>query len=118
MVIYTKKPKLLILGAAFKENCSDFRNNQSVVVRDFFFKNGFDVDLYDPLLDSYKFKKTYKFKLLNNIKDNKYDIILILVSHKIFIKMGLQNIRKLTKKNNIIFDFKNIFPEGKDVIRL
>ena len=65
--------------------------------------------MYDPNIDSHKFENTYKLKLLNSIKGNKYDIIKILVAHDVFIKMGLPNIRKITK-NYIIFDFKNIFP--------
>ncbi len=113
-----KKSKLLIMGCSFKENCSDFRNNQSIVLKHYFTKNGFNVDMYDPLIDTKKFEKSYNLKLLNSIKGNKYDIIIILVSHSIFIKMGLNKIRKHTKKNHIIFDFKNIFPKAKDTLRL
>ncbi len=116
--INIKESKSLILGCTFKENCSDFRNNQSVVVRQNFVKNGFHVDMYDPLVDSKKFEKTYNLKLLNSIKGNKYDIIAILVSHNVFLKMGLNNIKGLTKKKNIIFDLKNTFPKAKELLRL
>ena len=116
--IKVKKSKLLILGCSFKENCSDFRNNQSVVVNRHFANYGTKVEMYDPNIDSHKFENTYKLKLLNSIKGNKYDIIAILVAHDVFIKMGLPNIRKITKKNYIIFDFKNIFPKAKDILRL
>jgi len=116
--INIKKANLLIMGTTFKENCSDFRNNLSIVVRDLFLKKGVKVDIYDPLIDRIKFERTYQYKPIVNLKNNYYDIIAILVSHKIFIKMGINSIRKFSKKNNIIFDFKNIFNNEKDIYRL
>ena len=43
-------------------------------------------------------------------KKNFYDGVIIAVSHKYFINMGLKKIKIFTKKNSVIFDIKNSFP--------
>ena len=43
---------VLILGAAFKANCDDFRDSLSFKIRKFLYLNGVDlVEMYDPLVD-------------------------------------------------------------------
>ena len=47
---------------------------------------------------------------IQNLKNkNKYDIIIIALAHKAFEKIKIQNLNKITKKNSIIFDLKNIY---------
>ena len=112
------KSNVLIMGASFKENCSDFRNNQSIIVKNYFYNKVKSVDIYDPLIDKKKFAQTYNFNLVNRLKLVNYDIILILVSHNIFLKMGIKEIKKYSKSKKIILDFKNIFPYEKNLLRL
>ena len=50
------------------------------------------------------------FNFVNYPSTNKYDVIIIAVAHKYFIKMGIVKIKSFAKKNNIIFDIKSIFP--------
>jgi len=95
---------VLLLGASFKEDCSDFRNSKSVELYNLL-KNKFKkVDFYDPLVDHNDFIKKNKIKLKKNIGNNKYNVIIIAVSHKVFLNMNFY--KKILKKNSFIFSIK------------
>ena len=65
-------------------------------------------------------KKEYlkKIKLINSLKNNFYDAIVLCVNHDIFKLMGYKNLNKLLKKDRIIFDIKNILGNKKNIIKL
>jgi UDP-N-acetyl-D-mannosaminuronate dehydrogenase len=59
----------------------------------------------------------YRFEFVKKIYKSKYDVIIILVVHDIFKKMGLQKIKNLTSnKNCFIMDIKSIFPKKQSWI--
>ena len=65
------------------------------------------VDIYDP----YNNKKI-AFKNLNfidRLNYNRYDCIILSVAHKYFKEFGIKKIKKLGKKNSILFDVKSLF---------
>ncbi len=111
----SKTLKILIMGCTFKENCSDIRNSQIIKINDFFSKK-YHTDIYDPYVN-YKIKSK-KLNLIKYPKKNNYDVILLAVNHDIFLKLGINKILTFAKKNKIIFDVKNMFPEYKDSITL
>ncbi len=111
----SKTLKILIMGCTFKENCSDIRNSQIIKINDFFSKK-YHTDIYDPNVN-YKIKSK-KLNLIKYPKKNNYDVILLAVNHDIFLKLGINKILTFAKKNKIIFDVKNMFPEYKDSITL
>ncbi len=100
--------KILILGATFKENVPDFRNSQSLMLYKILNeKISKKVDIYDP----YNNKKI-AFKNLNfidRLNYNRYDCIILSVAHKYFKEFGIKKIKKLGKKNSILFDVKSLF---------
>ena len=49
---------------------------------------------------------------------NKYDAIVIAVKHNKFKEIGLSKIKKLGKKNFVLFDLKYLFPNKKNMIYL
>ena len=61
-----KKFKILILGCTFKENCNDIRNSKAVdLVK--YFENKHFVDVFDPYIDQYDFKKAKIIKKKINL---------------------------------------------------
>ena len=95
---------VLIVGAAFKENCPDFRNTKSVDVFAKLKNYGLDVDIHDPLVDPDKFFKTYGINIVETLEKS-YHTVLFLVPHKEFDESfwkRLINVNKL----NLILDFK------------
>ncbi len=113
-----KKIRLLILGYTYKENCPDIRNTKAYDLVKFFIKKKISTDIYDPWVKkdevSIELRKYFKMKL----ELNHYDAIIINVKHKIFNNLGLKKIKNLGKKNSIIFDLKNLFPNEKNFLRL
>lgn len=109
----SKIKKVLILGLSFKENCVDPRNSKVFDLVNFFKKRKFIINIFDPIVDQRNIEEKYKKNILTNIKKNYYDVVIIAVPHKIFIKMGIKKIKSLCKKKSTIFDLKNIFPKSQ-----
>ena len=56
----------------------------------------------------------YNIELLQNLKQEFYDVIILGVPHDDFKKMGISKIRKLGTNNHIIYDIKHLF-KSQDV---
>tara|TARA_X000000950_G_scaffold217493_1_gene261700 strand:+ start:1531 stop:2790 length:1260 start_codon:yes stop_codon:yes gene_type:complete len=104
--INPKKCKILILGITFKENCPDIRNTKIIDVYNELKSYGSKVEIYDYEADSKEVYDNYNIKLLSNIND-KYDGIILAVSHKKFINIDLNSIKMDNK--SVIFDLKSFY---------
>ena len=104
-----KKYKILVLGLAFKENCSDVRNSKVVDIINYLKKKGHKVDIFDPLINNKIAKNYFNISAINYPKFNSYDASIIAVKHNKFKDMGLLKIKKFCKKDYLIFDLKNLF---------
>lgn len=102
------EPKILILGATFKENCLDVRNSKSIELYYLLKKNKFFVNIFDPTIDKniIYFKN---FQLKKQLKKNFYDMIILTVGHTNFLKKGKKYFDRFGKKNYVFYDFKNTF---------
>lgn len=106
----------LILGVTFKENCPDYRNTKVVDIIFGLKQEFFQVDLYDPWVDSELFEKEYNLKVIPDLPNDKYDLILLAVSHDLFKKIDLEKLSK--DKNTIVYDIKSFFDKNKISKRL
>ena len=108
-----KKPekcRILILGAAFKENCADIRNSRIFDTVKYLEKKGSKVYVYDPLIPL-NFLKKKTNNILERFKTRGfYDAVIISVGHEIFLNMGIQKIKKSIKQDGLILDLKSVFP--------
>jgi len=102
------KSKILFLGVAFKENCSDIRNSKVFEIIKLFKKKFKLVDIVDPLVNKDELLKIHKISSssISSINLESYDGIFIAVAHKMFKKL---KIRKLLKKGCILYDIKSLF---------
>ena len=107
--INMEKSNILIMGLTFKENCPDIRNSKVFKVIEKLTKLKARVDCYDPWVNQNNLFVDNNVKKLKKIKKNYYDSIVIAVPHKKFLDLGIQNIKKFAKKNNVIYDVKSIF---------
>ena len=112
--------KILILGITFKENCSDIRNTQVVNVAHRLEYMKADVAIYDPVASSEEVLTAYGITLLKKeeLEDEKYDVVAIMVSHNEFKIMGAQGIHRLGKKRHMIYDAKYILNKTESDERL
>lgn len=111
--IHVVDSRILIMGLTFKENCTDLRNTKVVDIVNEFKSLNCKVDVYDPWASKNEAQVEYGINLINSLKNNIYDSIIIAVAHNEFRKIGLDKIRKLGKANHILFDLKFIFPKEK-----
>ncbi len=63
--------KILIMGVTFKENCPDYRNTKVTDIIEEFLDIGYDVDVFDPWVNSKDFEKDYNLKVLNILPEKK-----------------------------------------------
>ncbi len=102
--------KVLIMGLTFKENCPDLRNTRVVDIVDEFKEYGAHVDVYDPWINPDEAQHEYSITPVTELKSGYYDAVILAVSHKQFVEMGLDKIRSLLNENGVLFDVKYLFP--------
>ena len=111
--IKIKGAKILIMGLTFKENCPDIRNSGVENIINELKKFECELSLLDPYVNREEIKKIYDIFPNSKLNENTYDVVLIPVAHDEFKTLGLNKIKNLCKKNNIIFDLKNLFKSSQ-----
>ncbi len=106
--ILVKGAKALVLGITFKENCPDVRNTKVVDVISHLKEFGLQVDVFDPLASKMEVKQHYNLSLIDEIKENEYQTIILCVGHRNFAKLNLE---KYSKSNTIIYDVKGFYKD-------
>ena len=103
------KTRILILGIAFKENCSDIRNTKVIDIYKNLNKLRVNVDITDPYVNKDEARFEYGVNLLSykKIRYNNYKIIIHAVNHSKFKKI---NFTKLKKNGCLIYDVKSTLP--------
>ena len=99
--------KALIMGVTFKENCPDYRNTKVTDIINAIVDVGFDVDVFDPWVNSNNFEKDYNLKVLNKLPEKKYDVIILAVAHDIFKEIELSKIK--SNNNTVVYDIKSFY---------
>ena len=107
--------KILILGVTFKENCPDIRNSKVADVYHELKEFGLEVDVYDYEADPEEVKQEYGIQLIDEITE-KYEGILLAVSHTKFSILDIESLKKDSK--SIVYDLKGFFPRNQVDSRL
>ena len=115
--INKKKLKILVLGITFKENCPDTRNSQSFRLAGLIKKKYGKVYVYDSFANSENIIDK-KIILVNKIKKNSYDVIILAVPHKEIVSLGIKKIKSYLKKNSVFLDLKGFFHKKYSDFRL
>jgi UDP-N-acetyl-D-galactosamine dehydrogenase len=111
---------ILILGLTFKENCSDIRNSKVFDMVDYLEGYQINVDVFDPLVDlDDDLLKSKKIKIIKKIpKKKSYQAIILAVGHNQFIRMGIDEIKKISTNEVVFVDVKAIFDIKNSDFRL
>ena len=107
--------KILILGVTFKENCPDIRNSKVAEVYHELKEFGLQVDVYDYEANAEEVNQEYGIPLIDGITE-KYDGILLAVSHDEFSHIDIQSVKK--DSNSIVYDLKGFLPRNQVDSRL
>ena len=111
------KPKILIMGLTFKENCPDTRNSKALNLFNCFDKNNYSVFSYDPYHKFWSNKFLKKYNVQSKVGKEKYDVIILSVKHKEF-QNKKKKILDYCNKNGFVYDLKYILPENINHFRI
>ena len=108
------RSKVAILGFSFKENIPDYRNTKILDIVKEFKKKKVKIFIFDSIVNKKEIKKKYDLDVFkfSKINQNKFDAIILAVSHKIF-KKNLSFYDKLyrNQKKKIFIDLKNNYSQ-------
>ena len=107
--------KILILGVTYKENCPDIRNSKVADVHQELEEFGLHVDVYDYQASPKEVNNVFGITLIDQIIE-KYDGILLAVSHDKFSKIDITSLKKDAK--SIVYDLKGFLPRDQVDARL
>ena len=114
------KPKVLLLGWAFKKNTNDSRESAAIYVTNNLLNKNIEIDIYDPKVkqsqvdfDISNINADYDKSLVNFIEEpflnvSEYNIIAIMTEWDEFKDYDWEKIYKRTIKPTYIFDGRNI----------
>ena len=109
---------VLIMGFSFKENCTDVRNTRVIDIVKELEEHNCNVEVYDPWVDSCVVAMEYGIRIIEQPKKQKYQAIILAVSHSQFYEQGIDDIRSYGDKDHVIFDVKYIFSKHETDGRL
>jgi UDP-N-acetyl-D-galactosamine dehydrogenase len=108
--IHVKGARALVLGMTFKENCPDIRNSKVIDVVRELKSHGAQVDIYDPWANPSECLHEYGLRTVRELKPGRYDVAIVAVAHRQFRELGARGVRRLCKKNHVVYDIKHVFP--------
>ncbi|GAB2519453.1 nucleotide sugar dehydrogenase [Lysobacter humi (ex Lee et al. 2017)] len=106
------RPRVLVLGLAFKENCGDLRNTRVVDIVAELRAFGAEVDLHDPRVDAREAHHEYGFALVDAPAAGAYDAVVLAVPHREFLDSGVDAIRAYGRQGAVIYDVKGALPRA------
>ena len=107
--------KVAVLGLTFKENVPDLRNSKVPDIINELREYGVQVIVHDPIADPGEAVHEYGIKLVDLKQIQGVDGVIVAVSHKSFLEIGLAELLKplLDHKNGVLVDVKSIFDPAK-----
>lgn len=109
--IKIKNSKVLILGVTFKENCPDVRNTKAVDVIFGLKSYGVQTTIYDPWASPDEMEHEYKLETTKQIPNEKFDAIVLTVSHKEYENL---NLKSLLNEDGVVYDVKGTLKSDVD----
>lgn len=108
-----RRSKVLVLGLTFKENCTDIRNSKVFdLIREL---EAFEIDvtLHDAMANAEEVshKENYQLSNWDDIKNKKFDVIILAVPHDFYRKVVLP-------EHDLLVDMKAVCDEQKSCFRL
>jgi UDP-N-acetyl-D-galactosamine dehydrogenase len=116
--IQIAEANILIMGLTFKENCPDHRNTRVVDLVKEFKSFSCNVDVYDPWVNKKQVAEEYKIEPIDKPIKDKYDAIILAVSHDEFKSLTESQIRSYGKSSHVLYDIKYLLKANQSDGRL
>ncbi|HEY3694511.1 nucleotide sugar dehydrogenase, partial [Phenylobacterium sp.] len=104
--VQVRGARVLVMGLAFKENCTDLRNTRVIDIVEELAGAGAKVDVWDPWIDAAEARHEYGVDLIEAPQPGGYDAIVLAVAHRQFVALGPEAIRALGTVSAVLFDVK------------
>jgi UDP-N-acetyl-D-galactosamine dehydrogenase len=105
--------RILVMGAAFKENCPDLRNSKVVDIVARLREFNAEIDLWDPWVSPIECEHEFGIASRPDRPEGGYDGIVVAVAHREFKDLGIAGVRQLARENAVIYDIKGLFPRDQ-----
>ena len=105
--IPVKDSKILLLGFAFKENCTDVRNTKVTDIYNALSDFTDNIDIYDPYVAPKRAKDATGMTIINDftqVEKRQYDAVIYCVDHDEFARL---DIRRMLRHNSVVYDVKS-----------
>ncbi len=110
--------RVLVMGLSFKENCPDLRNSRVIDIVRELMDYEIQVDVFDPVASPEDALQEHGVSLVDKPQSETYEGIIVAVAHSEFVRMGGHEIRRLGKKNHVLYDLKYVLPADQADLRL
>jgi UDP-N-acetyl-D-galactosamine dehydrogenase len=110
--------RVLVMGLAFKENCTDLRNTRVIDIVQELAGAGAAIDVWDPWIDAAEARVEYGLELIAAPQAGAYDAIVLAVAHEQFTELGAKAIRAFGCPQAVLFDVKSVLPREAADLRL
>lgn len=109
--------KILVKGITFKEDVADIRNSKVVDLVKELMDYSLNVHIVDPCASPNEVAHEYGITLIDQ-PVGKYDAIVLAVNHKEYKKLTIEDYKKLSKGQVVLFDIKGSYDkeEMKDAV--
>ncbi|MGX5832140.1 nucleotide sugar dehydrogenase [Mesorhizobium sp. 43Arga] len=102
--------RILIMGAAFKENCPDLRNSKVADIVSRLREYNAAIDIWDPWVSPAECAHELGLSSTRSLPEGGYDGIVVAVGHREFKTLGVAGLKALCRDPGVIYDIKGIFP--------
>jgi UDP-N-acetyl-D-galactosamine dehydrogenase len=102
--------RILVMGAAFKENCPDLRNSKVVDIVHRLAEYNAAVEIWDPWVSPAECLHEFGISSTVERPTGPYDGVVVAVAHREFRDMGIAGVRELAGKSSVVYDIKGILP--------
>ena len=116
--IHIDEAKVLVLGFTFKGDCPDVRNTKVIDMVKELESFNMTVDIFDQWADATEVRVEYDVELTKTLVNGSYDAIVVAVDHSDYKSWGEIKIRRLGKKNHVLYDLKYVLPLAGSDLRL
>jgi UDP-N-acetyl-D-galactosamine dehydrogenase len=102
--------RILVMGAAFKENCPDLRNSKVMDIIAQLKSYNANVEIWDPWVSSEECELEFGVACTAEQPTGAFDGIVVAVPHDQFRQLGIAGVKTLCKHDAVIYDVKGIYP--------
>jgi len=102
--------RVLVLGLAFKQDCTDLRNTRVVDIVHELRQYSVQVDVHDPWVSASEAMHEYGLELVETPAPGQYDAVILAVAHHQFVALGSAGIRAFARPQAALFDVQRVLP--------